>query len=58
MCTGWNRRGSLIAPCSNYNLLGNVHWLEQYLIRKERGFDYNLLGNVHWLEPLGDSLCA
>ena len=35
---------------TNYNLLGNVHWLELQRCGCVCVHNYNLLGNVHWLE--------
>ena len=34
----------------DYNLLGNVHWLEPFSSPAAPDRNYNLLGNVHWLE--------
>ena len=28
MCTGWNMLAIIAASAIDYNLLGNVHWLE------------------------------
>ncbi len=49
MCTGWNTSWSVVLGCSDYNLLGNVHWLEQQAEIDAQAVHYNLLGNVHWL---------
>ena len=40
----------------DYNLLGNVHWLELNYSDYPHQVDYNLLGNVHWLEPQLDGI--
>ena len=51
MCTGWNSWIEAAVDAHNYNLLGNVHWLELKSDTLTSTIYYNLLGNVHWLEP-------